>query len=237
MKEKVKKFYKMATHDSSKPQFYNGLLRGPGTAIQIVGGSQSGKTSLFYLLWKNKNYVFEHPPLKTFIFYLSWQSIYEEMSQDNTVEFIKGFDLAHMDRIPAHSMICFDDQMQRFSELNVNQITDIWTRRIHHDSLTVVLILQDLYFNQMKSLKTISRNTHYVFLLPNKREKMALMALGRSITPSDPTFLIKATDYIFASSNERKYMLLDVHPHQSNQLPYRSGIFPDEVMTVYLPNK
>lgn len=104
----------------------------------VAGASGSGKTHF------TKN-IFCHvdKTLKSIIwFYDQWQSAYHELRE---VTFVKGMpeSLDEYLQVDGPKLMVFDDMMMKCADSEL--ICDTFTKKRHHQNLSVVLILQNLF--------------------------------------------------------------------------------------------
>ena len=91
-------------------------------------------------------------------------------------------------------IIVYDDLM---SEIAGNKaLTDVFTKKRHHEGVSVVFIVQNLFF-QSKEMRTISLNCMYFVFLKNPRDRMQVMALGRQIFPDGHAYFAKVLEEAF----------------------------------------
>ena len=62
----------------------------------------------------------------------------------------------------------FDDMMMQCASSEL--IAQAFTQKRHHQNLSVILILQNVYY-QGKVVRNVHLNTEYVVLFPNPRDK------------------------------------------------------------------
>jgi len=112
-----------------------------------------------------------------------------------------------------------------------NDVTKFFTQGSHHRNLTVVYIVQNL-FNQDRSMRTISLNTHYMVLFKNPRDATQIRTLSLQMYPDNPRMLVNA--YRDATSQPYGYLLLNLRPDACDALRILTDVFAREP-TVYVP--
>ena len=145
--------------------------------LLITGPTGSGKTR--FVVDILRCHLFDPFPSRLIWFYQEWQAYYDEMKEDfPTLEFSKGINDEIVDSIQpggSGSLLILDDLMSNASQSK--KVADIFTQESHHKNLSVILILQNLFFrgNQMR---TISLNAHYIVLYKNPRDKTQIRYLS-----------------------------------------------------------
>ena len=112
------------------------------------------------------------------------------------------------------------------------EMAKFFTRSAHHRSLTVIFIVQNLFF-QSKHSRTISLNANYIVVLKAPRDAAQIGYLARQLYPTQPKFLVEA--YKDCTSKPHSYMLLDLQQTTPDQLRVRSSILPNQICHVYQP--
>ena len=78
------------------------------------------------------------------------------------------------------SLTVFDDLMR--TVMNDDTAADVFTEGEHHLNISVVFIIQNLFF-QWKQSRTISVNAHYLILLKNPRDRQQVEVFERQVYP------------------------------------------------------
>jgi hypothetical protein len=82
--------------------------------------------------------------------------------------------------------LIIDDLMKEVSE---DKDSDkLFTKYSHHLNVTVFLVVQNLF---LKSLRTISINTHYFFLGKNPRDGLSAGNLAKQMFPGDSAYFME----------------------------------------------
>ena len=141
----------------------------PFTMI-VSGATMSGKTEWVKRLLAHKENMMI-PVLKKVLFcYKYWQPSYTEMLKTMPeITFHKGMhnDIVQSKYFDANgpSLIVFHDLMR--TVMNDDTAADLFTEGVHHRNISVVFIIQNLFF-QGKQSRTIS--VHYFIFLKNPRD-------------------------------------------------------------------
>ena len=101
-----------------------------------------------------------------------------------------------------------DDMMMQCA--NSELIAQAFTQKRHHQNLSVILILQNLYC-QGKVMRNVHLNTEYVVLFRNPRDKSQFGHLARQLEPKHSKALVDA--YVDATSRPYSHILVDLKPH------------------------
>ena len=135
----------------------------------------------------------------------------------------------HSDR-SKKTLIVIDDLMCETG--NNKRVTELFTKGSHHRNLSVVLILQNLFYKG-KEMRTISLNAHYMVLFKNPRDGSQITHLSQQMYPGRSKFMIEA--YRDATSQPYGYLFIDLKPETPDDMRLRSNIFSGEHTTVYVP--
>ena len=132
------------------------------TSIVIAGPSRSGKTCFVFNCLKSS--LIQPFPSRIIWFYKEWQPIYDKLKKLFRLlnlhrELIKGI-LAQV-KAYERNLVVLDDLMS--SAGDSKQIAQLFTQDAHHGNLTVIFIVQNLFY-QGKEMRTINLNAHYIIL-------------------------------------------------------------------------
>ena len=184
----------------------------PFTCV-VCGPSGSGKTVFVERLLQNRaelvnpvwSYGARQPALEA-----RWKGV---------VDFMAG--LSDLDAVPSDSLVVIDDQM---AETDVT-ISNLFTKGSHHNNLSVVYIVQNL-FGKNAHMRTISLNSHYLVVFKNPRDASQASHLGKQMYPKRLKYFQDA--YKDATSRAHGYLLCDLRQETPDDLRLRTGIFPDD---------
>ena len=112
-----------------------------------------------------------------------------------------------------------------------DRMVDIFTKISHHRNLSVVYLTQNLFYKN-KQTRTLSLNSHYIVLFKHARDATQVANLARQMYPGKSTFMIEALKN--ATSAPYGYLLIDLKQETDDKLRLRAGIFPGDVLYVYL---
>lgn len=199
------------------------------TSIVVAGSSGSGKTTFVKKLLENANEMFTEKIDHICYYYNIWQETYEDMEKLMNIDFHQGLpteiDLKQMDS-KTHKIIVLDDLQHAISKSLLCQL--LLTQISHHKKVTVIYILQNFYY---KNLRDLTLSTHVCVLCRSLRDLQQIRTLARQ-TQLGQT-LVKA--YEDCTSVPYGYLVVDMSPHNIEpNYRLRTNIFPDEYTIVYL---
>lgn len=186
---------------------YDLRLKSPFTAI-IAGPTGSGKTHLLSSLIKRANDVCFPPPKEIIYCYGVWQTAFESIKE---VTFHEGL-IDIKENIPRdgnNRWVIIDDLM---NEAN-GQTDDLYTKFSHHLNISVFFVVQNLFRKQQR---TMSLNTHYLFLFKNPRDSSFISHLARQIYPNNSKFMVES--YQQATQKPHSFLLVDLKQNTDERL-------------------
>ena len=187
----------------------------------ISGPSGAGKTWFVNKLIKHRNQLFTTHFNAIYWFY---GAVIPKVDNHDEIHFIEG--VPETIDIPPNSLVILDDLM---SETNGN-IANLFTKYSHHNNLTVVFIVQNL-FPKSKHARDISLNAHYIVVFKNPRDKLQIEYLARQIMPRHSKEVVEIFEQV--TRKPHSYLLFDLTQSTHDALRIRTNIFPDETMHVY----
>ena len=213
--------------DYQHQKFPSPKLIHPATVI-VSGPTGCGKTLLTArLLVESK---FEPMPERLIWVYSEMQPLYKQLEELVEIEFIKGFspDLYESLSPETTNLLVLDDQMSTIADSK--QLLDLFTKGSHHRNLTVIFLVQNMYF-QGKSMRTATINTQYQIIFKSPRALTQIKRMGYEYFENKNFFPAAFKD---ATSKPFSYVLLDVHPQSEEDGLVRAPIFDDERNYVYI---
>ena len=203
------------------------------TSIVIAGPTRSGKTSFVNRCLRDS--LIQPFPNRIICFYKEWQPAYDELKQLlPETEFVEGISLEILTSLTVadRNLVIIDDLMS--SAGDSKQISQLFTQESHHKNLTVIFLVQNLFF-QGKEMRNISLNAHYMVLYKNPRDKSQIRFLAQQTFPENSKFLCNA--FLHATEEPHSYLVLDFHPDTKEDFRIVTRIFPEEAIRFYLPSK
>ena len=155
------------------------------TTVLVAGPTGCGKTEFVYKLLTTREAI-QPTPQRIIFIYSEWQPAYDRMKQalKNTIEFVKDYEpkpLYESISPATRNMLVLDDQMDS-ENMKGNTLCKFFTQGSRHGNLTVLYIVQNL-FNQDKSMRTVSLNSHYLVLFKNPRDITQIRTLAQQMYP------------------------------------------------------
>ena len=203
----------------------NGLkLRHPFT-MMVAACTGGGKTWFVKDLPENREQCISPTPQQIIWIYGQWQPLYAEMQRIIPgMEFVKGIPANIEDEQflnPAiQNLIVIDDLMSEAS--NDKQICDLFTKGSHHRNLSVICLVQNLYY-QWKESRTMSLNSQYLVVFNNPRDQQQITVLARQMYPGQSEKFLNTNR--MATSKPFGYLLIDLKPDTSNDKRLWPNVF------------
>lgn len=205
-------------------------LSTPYTMI-VSGQTGSGKTMFVDKLLRSDLHA--NPFDKIILAYAIMQPIYLTMqAQIPGLSLTEGFpdDITDPAKLSeGQTLLILDDLML---DLENDKRLAVMFTKMRHCNVSTIFIVQNLYHSS-KYMTTVTRNAHYLALMPNPRDAGMINTLGRQIYPLRPKFLPDA--FAKATAKPYGYLFLDLKPHTDARFRVREGILPGEQEYVYLP--
>ena len=195
-------------------------------SLLCCGPSGCGKTQWTKKLLENSLNITTHQPDRIVWCYGAWQDGYQQLSEQfPLIEFIEGIPSNVFDMFDPkmNNMIIIDDLMAEAA--GDKKIANLFTKGSHHRNLSVIFILQNLFY-QGKESRTISLNSHYIVLFKNPRDRSQIVHLAKQMFPGNVKYLQES--YTDATSKPYGYLFLDFKTNCPDDMRVRTNIFPDE---------
>jgi len=208
--------------------YSDNVLQHPFSCI-IAGASQSGKSVFTLNLIKNIDTLIQPKITEIVLSYTEDQLLYNEIKNaDSRVVLVK--DLEYSITSKGNTLIVIDDQMN--DVMKDKNIQDLFIKGVHHRSVSVILITQNL-FPPGKYGRTIRLNATYLVIFKSLQFNSAVKTLGQQLFPSYKNFLYSA--YQQATVSPYTYLFVNMHPNCEDKIRVRSGILPFEECVIYTP--
>ena len=134
------------------------------------------------------------------------------------------------ERVPKDGVsrwIVVDDLMEEA----YGQTDALYTKFSHHLNISVFFVVQNLFKKQQR---TMSLNTHYMFLFKNPRDSAFISHLARQIYRTNFRFMIKS--YPDATKKPFSFLLIDLKQNTDEKLRLIGDFNSDNgIKTAYLP--
>ena len=199
----------------------------PFTAL-VTGMTGSGKTVWVQKLLEHAGQVIQPPPQRIVWSYSQWQPAYDQMLKNIPgIEFVKGIphdlDEDWYFNSNINNLMVIDDQMTETS--NDKRILNLFTKGSHHRNLSVIFLLQNVYF-QGKIMRTLSLNAAYLVLFKNPRDKLQMMTLGKQMYPGKTDQFLQK--YEAAVQRPYGYLFVDLKPNTPEGCRLRANVLPND---------
>ena len=195
--------------------------------MQIVGQTSSGKSFFTKRLLENASIMMNPPPDKIYYCYGEWQPMFEEM---RNVEFVHGLseNLVSRENLIGHTCLVIDDLSD---EVDEKLIGSLFTKLSHHRNISVIFLLNNLYYRGLKNMKDISLNTHYLVIFKSARDQGTITTIARQMLGKNYKLMLSA--YEDSVQQKYGYLLIDSKPSTPDIIRLRTKIFPGELTTCY----
>lgn len=191
----------------------------------IIGGpTGSGKSHIVFRLIKYRSEMID-TEFEKVIYCLPHEQtikIPDFVRNDKRVVFHSGFPNFDKFNNGKPYLIILDDLMNDAK----SDVMNLFTRQSHHRNLSVVFLVQNIFFNGCKFFRTISLNCHYIILTKNPRDRNQISSLAVQLNPDNVRFVKEA--YNDATKEPYQYLLFDLSQKCLENLRYRANIFPDD---------
>ena len=186
----------------------------------ICRQSQCRKSYLVRSMLNNLDELFYPVPSRTVYCHGEYQPLFDDMLQTiPNISFVQGIPEDLYDMTCPNSLVAIDNLMSQCS--NEERMSDMFTKGSHHKRASVMYLMQNL-FPPGKQLRTISLNSHYVFVFKNSRNALGISTLACQMYPNNTKFLPYG------------YLLMDLHQLTPENMQVRTNILPGEKQMVYV---
>ena len=181
---------------------FDARLKSPFTAL-LAGPTGCGKTRLMFDLIRDRAKVCTEPPTEIVYCYGAWQDGFDEWRE--VVTFHEGFldpsAAVPMDGQPRWMIV--DDLLEEVT--GKESLNNSFTKHSHHRNLSVFFLTQNVF---RKGTRTVSLNTHYMFLFKNPRDKQMVDNLAKQAFPGRVPGVRRA--YEMATSEPHSFLRVDM---------------------------
>ena len=206
-------------------------LQHPYTCL-VAGPTSCGKTQFVKKIIEEGEHVVNGSAEKIIWLYGEYQPAYMELSSKFPhILFIEGIPENLNEYIDPkfRNLIVIDDLMSETG--SDKKVTNLFTKGSHHRNLSVILLLQNLFYNGKES-RTISLNAHYIVLFKNPRDNTIVTSLAKQMYPGKIKFLQEA--FRDATKLPYHYLFLDLKPYTDEKFRVRTCIMPSETQYAYV---
>ena len=143
-------------------------------------------------------------------------------------------------------------------------MTRLFTKLSHHCRISVIFMVQNLFYRGLRSMRTLNLNAHYTFLFKSVRDKQvrfrftllypsfftpsffypslpfllfqAIRTIAQQAYPNNSKYFLSA--YLQATAKDYGYLLFDATATCSDMLRLRTDIFRENKRTiVFVPRR
>ena len=201
-------------------------------ACLVADSTSCGKTQFVKALIEEGEHMTNGSAENILWLYGEYQHAYTELSQRFPhVTFIEGIpeNLNEYVDPKYKNLIIIDDLISEAG--NDKRITSLFTKGSHHRNLSVILLLQNLFYDG-KETCDISLNTHYIMLFKNPRDNIVITSLAKQMYPGKTKFLQEA--FKDATKLPYYYLFPDLKPYTNEKFRVRSFIMPNKTQYAYV---
>ena len=193
----------------------------------VVGPTKAGKTMFVKRLIENKDRMIDKEIDQILWFYRENQPLYTSLK--NKVEFIEGLPDLQKLKIEnsSNKLIILDDLMHETKGNSV--LLKLFTRGCHHWNISVVQIVQNLFF---EGLRTSRINSDYLILFKNPADKLHASIIARQIFPKNTKYFLES--HADATEQPHGYLFIDLTQYTPEEYRLKTDIF-SQTPTLYLP--
>ena len=197
--------------------------------ILLSGPTGCGKTRFVRRILEER--LIEPFPTRLLWVYGEWQRDYDEVKNIYPeIEFMNGYtdDIYDSLEPSERNLLILDDQMSEASD--TKSLAKLFTKGSHHRNVTILYLVQNM-FDQGKSSRTVSLNSHYTVVFRNLRDQSQFRTMAHQLLPKNSQWLVEA----FTEATERPYgyLVIDNSPQCDPVFRFRTNIFRGELPTVY----
>ena len=117
---------------------------------------------------------------------------------------------------------------------DTKSLATLFTKGSHHRNVTILYLVQNI-FDQGKSSRTVSLNSHYIVVFRNLRDQSQFRTMASQLLPKNSQWLIDA--YADATVRPYWYLVIDNSPQSDPVFRFRTHIFRGQLPTVYCDRK
>ena len=179
----------------------------------VSGPSRSGKTYWVINLLLNAADRIQPSPNRIVYCYSHWQPKYDVLKKHiPSVEWHEGMPTKPFLDDISDAILILDDLMAE--SVNNSMLMNIFTERSHHQKISVILLLQNLY-QQGKHSISIARNAQYTVLFKNPRDRMEIKTLAMRMFPEKWRKFLERFEY--ETSKPHGKVILDFSSDTSDE--------------------
>ena len=200
--------------------------------LLVCGSSMTGKTTFVLNLIDKSEELINPKPNKIIWFYGAETKATSKL-RDYDITTVRGIPDSfekYLSSEKSNHLLVIDDLMTE--SVNNKKVTELITRQCHHRNASVILLLQDFFYEGTQR-KTFLRNAHYLVLFPSPLDMSYIYGIANKIMPGKvKTFL---NIFQTATREPYSYLFLDGKPETPPEARLRGDIFKP-YQKVFIPN-
>jgi hypothetical protein len=199
----------------------------------VTGSSGTGKSYLVAKILENVDWCYDKKIQNIYFFYSVHQPLYEILEQKlPNITFLNTLPteelLQPLMNPDVHDLVIVDDFLRESAGSTV--IEDLCVRTSHHNSISVILINQNLFYGG-RNRRTQNTNSQYTIFLRNPSALDQVATFGRQRFPGRSKYFLEAC--ADAMRGQFGYLLVDGHAQSDTRFALRTGILPGDELIVY----
>ena len=143
--------------------------------------------------------------------YGEWQQDYDLVKTTySDIEFVQCYsdDIYGSLEPSDRNLLIIDDQMGE--AIDTKSLANLFTKGSYHRNVTILYIVQNM-FDQGKSSRTVSLNSHYIVAFRNMKDLSQFGTLAARILPKISQWIMDA--YADATAKPYGYLVINNSPH------------------------
>lgn len=213
----------------------------PPFGMIVAGPTMSGKTSFLLRLIDNMDRLLTRQFDYIVWFYGEYNDSirYIDNNYRNKITTVQGLPENFNDYISRtgkngeklYGLHIYDDLMQ--SATDDNQLLELATTKCQHNSISWIIVLQDLFFKS-KNRVSLLRCAHYYVIMNNPLDRSIAEYIAQKVMPKRRKDFMSMFD--LATETPHGYLFIDGRQSTPNCARYRTHIF-DKCQSVFVPKQ
>lgn len=193
-------------------------------SLIISSVSNSGKTTKAVEFLLRSDEIVKKPYSKIIVLCSNYQKIYKKLEEKYKVVFVSTVEEAEQ-QFEEEAVILIDDKLSELDKVGpFNQfVTELFCRRIHHEKLNVILLVQVLF---SKHMRTIFNNTTYIYIGKFIKDRSTIIQFGKQFCPHNTSYMQQS--YELATSQPFGFLLVDLNVLSVDKYRLRNSFFPSD---------
>ena len=159
-------------HFSLNPPFFR--LKHPLTCV-IAGNTSSGKSTFTQKLIKYKDDMI-YPRITKIIY--CYSEFKPSLEWGDITTYSKGYseDLISREKLGNHRTLLVIDDLS--DEVEADEMTRLFCKLSHHRSISVLFLVQNLFYKGLGSMRTVSMNALYTIIFKSACDSQVIFYIG-----------------------------------------------------------